>query len=102
MADCRDWKAWHDRMPGKEPTLHVTATCTFPTPGYEVRLEPFEPQGANPADYLLLMVVSEPSGPQPEVITDVPVNYVEETEDHYDTISIQPDGPAGIPVEQVS
>ena len=35
-GECSDWKAWHDRMPGSKPTLHVTGKCLFPTAGYSV------------------------------------------------------------------
>jgi hypothetical protein len=37
-----------------------------------------------------------------EVVTDVGVDYVEVTDAQYDTVSIVPDGPAGLPVEEVS
>src|SRR5688500_9718435 len=32
---CGGWKAWLSKEPPTPPTtLHVTGTCTFPTPGY--------------------------------------------------------------------
>jgi hypothetical protein len=101
-AECGDWKAWHDRMPGATPTLHVTAACTFPTTGYSVELRPQEPSGINPKDYLLKLIVHEPSGPVSEVITSVPLHYEESAASDYETVSILPSGPTGIPVEPVS
>ena len=66
---CSDWNAWIDLMPGVEPTLHVTATCEFPTTGYGVSLTRHEPQGENPRDLLLDFEINEPDGPVSDVIT---------------------------------
>ena len=89
-------------MPGGPATLHVTATFSCPTPGYDLRLERQEPQGINPRDLLLRLTETKPTGAQPEVITPVSVEYREETDATYDTVSIVPDGPASIPVREVS
>jgi hypothetical protein len=90
---CRDWEAWHDRMPGSQPALHVTGRCEFPTSGYAVRLERAEPQGINPRDLLLELVVTPPTGPVTQVVTEVEARYDEETDAEYDTVTIRPDGP---------
>jgi hypothetical protein len=100
-STCGDWHAWHDRMPGKKPTLHVTGVCTFPTAGYSVELRPKEPQGINPAIYMLEKVVTKPTIPVPEVITDVPVYYREQTGAAYKEVHILPDD-AHVPVQEVS
>lgn len=107
MADCDcngvdAWEAWHDRMPGKTATLHVKGTCVCPTPGYELELKPREPQGINPRDLQLELVVTKPTGIEPDVLRPTPVEYSEDTDMRYDTVSIEPDGPAGIPVREVS
>jgi hypothetical protein len=91
--NCHDWQAWHDRMPGSRPTLHVTGRCEFPTSGYAVRLERGEPQGTNPRDLLLDLVVTPPTGPVTQVVTEVEARYEEETDAEYDTATIRPDGP---------
>jgi len=104
-CDCGDgagWAAWHDRMPGKTQALYVQGACQCPTPEYTLTLEPHEPQGTNPDDYLLDLVAQAPEGPVPEVITWTPVSYREETDARYTTVTILPDGPAGIPVQEVS
>ena len=103
MPNCRDWYAWHDHMPGpgSTPTLHVTGTCTFNTAGYSAELRRIR-QGINPKDLLLELVVHEPSGDvAAEVLTDVPVSYIEETSMEYDTVSIV-DVELGIPVHETS
>jgi hypothetical protein len=92
VGECGEWKAWHDRMPGKPPTLHVTGECTFPTGGYSVDLRPREPQGINPAIYMLDRIVTEPTGPVPDVITPVPVHYLERTDARYTHVQIFPEG----------
>jgi hypothetical protein len=67
------------------------------TPGYKVELSRHEPQGVNPADLLLDLEVTEPSGAVPDVLTDVPVRYEEPTDIGFGTVTILPDGPT-IPV----
>ena len=89
-------------MPGHEPSLHVTATCTCPTSGYRLELKPHVPQGINPKDYILDLIEHKPTGPVSQVMTDVAVEYVEDTDFSYETVSITPDGPSSIPVKEVS
>jgi hypothetical protein len=101
MADspCADWNAWIDLMPGVDPTLHVTASCEMPTTGFEVSLTRHEPQGENRRDLLLDLEIKEPTGNVSEVITKVPAEYTEGVEGaDFDTVSILPDGPAGVEV----
>ena len=46
-SPCKHWKAWYDVQPGTNPpTLHVTASCEFPTAGYTVELVPVETKKA--------------------------------------------------------
>jgi hypothetical protein len=100
--NCRTWEAWHDRMPGKEPTLHVSGECEMPTPGYTLELRYKDPQGTNPRNLLLtLHIVGEPEGPQPEVLTWTPVTFALKTESQYETVTIIGVASA-IPVRQVS
>ncbi len=107
MSDCDcngldAWEAFHDRMPGKTPTLRVKGTCRCPTPGYTLELRRHERQGTNPKDLLMKLVETKPTGPEPEVITDTIAEYTDETDFEYVTVSIVPGGPAGIPVRDVS
>ena len=99
--ECRDWRAWHDRMPGSEATLHVTGTCSFPTSGYRVKLGRHEPQGINPRILLLRLAVTEPTGPVSQVVTEENVRYDETTSAEYDSVTILPDGPT-IDVQRVT
>lgn len=98
-GDCHDWSAWHDHQPPGPPVLHVRGECEFPTAGYSVELKRSEPQGINPKDLLLDLVVHEPSGPAAQVITKVEARYREETDFEYETVTIK--GYASIPVEEV-
>ncbi len=101
-STCRNWKAWHDRMPGpgRNATLHVRGECSFPAAGYSVELVRHAPQGPNPAYLLLDKVVRPPSRPTAQVITDVSVEYSEATVSPYRFVTILPED-ATIPVEQV-
>lgn len=100
-CNCTDWHAIHDRMPPGPATLRVTATCECPRGGYTLRLERQEPQGINSKD-LLLRLVEEPPEVGPDVMTECHVKYTEDTDFEYDTVSILPDGPMGIRVENVA
>lgn len=99
--ECTNWYASHDRMPGREPTLHVTGDCTCPTPGYTVELTVAEPQGINPRDLLLRLELTPPTDVVPDVQTPCPVRFDWPTTATYDTVSII-DVAAGIPVEETS
>lgn len=93
LAECRDWAAVHDLEQPGPGRLVVTGTCTFPREGYQVELRRHEPQGINREDVLLDKVVIEPTGPTPQVITQIPVRYEEEAQVAYRTVTIIPDGP---------
>ena len=97
---CRDWSAWHDHQPPGPPVLHVRGECEFPTAGYSVGLRRTEPQGINPKDLLLDLIVREPTGPAAEVITPLEARYSEETDVEYETVTILPDG-GTVPVREV-
>ena len=99
-GDWDDWAAVHDHLPPGPPTLRVHGKCTFPTAGYVVELRRHEPPGADPQELLLEKVVREPAGPLAEAVTVVPVNYDEETDVEYETVTILPDGIA-VPVRDI-
>lgn len=75
-------------MPGKPVRLRVVGTCHAPRTGYTFTLRRRRgAQGINPKDLLLELDVSE-SAVGNEVVTDYSVEYVEETDFEYDTVSI--------------
>jgi hypothetical protein len=93
-SPCKHWKAWHDVQPGTNPpTLHVTASCEFPTAGYTVELVPVQSKKAetHPEIYVLKRVVHKPGGMAAQVITEVPVDYKVETPTEYKEVRIRPD-----------
>lgn len=93
-SPCKHWMAWHDVQPGTNPpTLHVTASCEFPTAGYTVELVPVQTKNAEayPEMYVLKRVVHKPEGMAAQVITEVPVDYKVETSTEYKEVRIQPD-----------
>jgi hypothetical protein len=94
---CFDWSAFVNRQPPEPPRLIVTGTCEFPTAGFTVELRRHEPQGINPRDLLLDKVVTAPTGPVAQVVTQVEARFEEETSTGFDTVTILPDGPT-IPV----
>jgi hypothetical protein len=100
-SQCGSWYAWHDRMPGTRPTLHVVGQCVFPTGGYTVELRRVE--GFNPAIYVLEKIVHEPK--PGDVVTQqvntVNIHYREETSGVYTSVSIRPDN-VTIDVHEVS
>jgi hypothetical protein len=58
-----------------------------------VRLKRHTPQGINPSDLLLDVLVTEPTGPVNQVVTEVDVSYDEQTDVDYQSVTILPDGP---------
>jgi hypothetical protein len=75
------------------PTLHVTASCEFPTAGYTVELVPVQAKNAeaHPEMYVLKRVVHKPEGMAAQVITEVPLDYKVETSTEYKEVRIRPD-----------
>ena len=103
MTEASEWEAWIDLMPGKEPTLHVTGVFEAPTTGWSAELVEHNPQGTNPRDLLLDLITHEPTEPVNKVLTPVPVSFeMPAAKGQYDTVSILPDGPSGIPVKETS
>ena len=96
---CEDWQAVHDLEPPTPGWLRATGRCTLPSPGHRVELRRKEPQGINPADLLLERVVHQPTTPAAQVLTEVEVEYGEQTEAQIDTVTILPDG-VSIPVQR--
>jgi len=87
---CKDWRALQPPGVGK---LMVRGWCTFPSSGWSMELRRKEPQGTNPADLELERVVNLAEGPQASFIKAIEVEYVEETEIAFETVTILPDGP---------
>ena len=90
-SPCRHWKAWQDVQPGMASTLHVTATCKFPTAGYSVELVPVAAAKPGSTAYILKRVVHKPEGMAAQVLSEVPVNYEVETQSEYKEVNIKPD-----------
>jgi hypothetical protein len=84
---CR-WSAVHDFMPPTPARLRVNGTCEMPTPGYTVTLSRASPQGINPRILLLHLHIEPPTGMVIQVITPTPVSYEEQTDFHYESVSI--------------
>ena len=99
--DCNDWLAIHDHQPVGPATLRVTGKCTMPSPGYTCELSVHKPQGINPSDLLLDLIVNEPSVTEPQVVTPCEVRFEWPTETEYESVSVI-DVAMGIPVEEVS
>jgi hypothetical protein len=86
---CGAWVAVHNRQPPNSQVLYVVGRCVFPTAGYWVELRRHEPQGSNPKDLLLELVVHAIDAPRE--LTVVEASYSEETDFQYDTVTILPD-----------
>lgn len=70
-----DWHAWVDKMPPGPASFHVTGTVTLPHPGYDVKLVAASPQGFNPKELILDLVVTARPGVHAQVVTSVPVRF---------------------------
>lgn len=85
MELCGEWTAYHDRMPGKPPTLRVDGCCCFPTGGWQAELRDRQ-QGFNPRIRMLDLVVTPPQGPAPDVLTELSVHWEDQTDSEYDQV----------------
>ena len=91
-SPCRHWKAWQEVQPGTTPpTLHVTATCKFPTAGYSIELVPVTAAKQDSTIYVLKRVVHKPEGMAAQVLSEVPLNYTVESPTEYKEVRIKPD-----------
>lgn len=97
--DTSDWYAWVNAMPPGPARFHVTGVVTMPTPGYDVKLAPAEPQGFNPRDLILELSIARRPGLWPQVVTAIPVRFdIDPYGDEYDSVLVRlPDG-SGIPL----
>jgi hypothetical protein len=95
---CRDWSVGRLHTPGDRDRLVVSAVCTVR--GQErLELRRLEPQGINPADLLLELVLHRAPFPDRPVAREVRVFHVE-PDAGYRTVTILPDGPT-LPVDEL-
>lgn len=94
VVDTSDWYAWIDKMPPGPASFHVTGVVHLPTPGYDVQLVAATPQGFNPKELILELLVTPRRGFWPQVITAVSVRYDDRTPAiEYDGVLVrEPDG----------
>jgi hypothetical protein len=74
---CGQWTATLTSFGIMGPLLSVHRVCTFPTGGYKVELRRHEPQSGAERTLLLDRVVTAPSNPTADVVTEVAVSYEE-------------------------
>jgi hypothetical protein len=93
MIQSRDWEA----VRTADGRARVTGVCVFPTSGWgaELRKHDRPPE----AELLLELHVERPTGPVLQVVSAVPVVYEEATASGCERVSILPDGPRGLPVD---
>lgn len=76
--DTGDWYSWVNRMPPRPPSLHVKGTVYLPDPGYTASLVMAAPQGINPRERILDLVVERRPGIWPSVVTPLTVTWSED------------------------
>ncbi|MFP5371192.1 MAG: hypothetical protein ACLGI3_10660 [Actinomycetes bacterium] len=83
--------------PGRRPgMLRVEGTCELESTGFHIDLVRHEPQGINPRDLLLDLVVTPPPAGEivAPVLTPYPVLYEQRTTFMFQTVTILPGGPS--------
>lgn len=88
---CRFSAVLTRELPGPG-VLRVDGECTLHTTGYQIALVRQVPQGVNPRDLLLQLVLTPPVDVVAPVLTAYPVSYEETTEVYFETVTILPDG----------
>ncbi|MBZ0238498.1 MAG: hypothetical protein K8M05_39660 [Deltaproteobacteria bacterium] len=98
-----DWYAWVNKMPPGPASFHVTGLVKVPTPGYDVKLVPASPQGINPKELILDLVVTPRPGAWPQVVTPMSVRFDKPDDGTYTGVLIrEPDGDgAHVQVDEV-
>lgn len=89
-GECGQWTATLTTFGIVAPFLSVRGVCTFPTAGYSAELRRHRPQTGDPQTLLLDRVVTAPSGPVADVLTDLEVEYFERNA--VSRVIILPDG----------
>ena len=97
-ARCRDWTVSKLRDV-RGPQLVVSAVCAV-RGGERLELRRHDPQGFNPADLLLELVVQRSPFPDGPASNEVRVSHVE-PDAGYKTVTILPDGPT-LPVGELA
>jgi hypothetical protein len=91
QGKCTGWSAAQALYSLTPPTLSVKGKCTFPTHGYQVRLEEAVPQGINPSILLLRKIVTPPSGIVIQVPQTIDVSFLKKTKMLYTHVTILPE-----------
>ena len=100
--DEKEFKAWLDKMPGANNTLHVTGTVTVPTTGWTVTLTEAVPQGINPKILILEVKKVKPYGVSGDMVSHIPVRFDKPHSPDYTEVTVRDDGgDFTIPVEIV-
>lgn len=90
-----DWSAWVNTMPPGPAAFHVTGTVNLPSAGYDAKLVYAAPQGINPRQLILdLVVTPKKGGVHAQAVTPVTVRYDKSPYDGlYQSVMIRkPDG----------
>ena len=98
-AAAAQWSASQDFTQGAGQ-LRVKGECTFPTTGYKVTLKKKEPQESDSTILVLEKIVTEPTGATGQIVSTIPVEYSETTDQRYTQVQILPDQ-LTIPVKQI-
>jgi hypothetical protein len=90
--DEKEFKAWLDKMPGANNTLHVTGTVTVPTTGWTATLTEAEPQGIIREILLLEVKKVKPYGASGDMVSHIPVRFDKPDSFAYFQVTIRGDG----------
>jgi hypothetical protein len=90
--DAKEFKAWLDKMPGANNTLHVTGSVTVPTTGWTATLTEKHPQGINPTILILEVKKVKPTGKAGDIVSHIPVRFDKPKSPDYEHVTIQGDG----------
>jgi hypothetical protein len=98
--DTSDWHAWINRMSPGPASFHVIGTVTMPNPGYEVRLVEAAPQGINPKDLILDLVIRKLPGIWPQYVAAIPVRFDQTPiKVDYDSVLVRISNGTSVPIK---
>jgi hypothetical protein len=90
--DKSKFKAWLDKQPPDNHTLHVTGSVTVPTTGWKAKLVEAHPQGINKEILILKVEETKPTGPAGDVVSHIDVKFEKKNSHAYKQVEIKGDG----------
>jgi hypothetical protein len=93
VSDAATYKAWLDKMPGANNTLHVTGVVTIATTSEHAYVVEAIPPGINPKILILEVKKTKAPGRGDDIIMPQAVKFTKVHSSDYEAVTVRGDGP---------